>query len=558
MSNGQALGAHTLSRISIFPSRSASQAPKITPLSILDAKAANVAAGAAFWVFDRSDQLSTDLLGSSLKETLNHYPYWAGELSFVKNVNPRDHACRFHRLQVKYGFPTDLGVNLIIAESAQPILSLVPDGSRSDVWDASQLPSATFIPDDPLPPAVKGSGVFVQITTFSDALVISVKIAHCLSDAHIIVQFMHNWVSIHRRAPLPFPPIFNPSLLDQAASGNTNAETPDASSTHGCPPFMVESTRIEGKMTRPLGMPMPWAEWDWAAPAQHYVVHFTREEVHNMWLDGTATQNQDGLSLSHLDTLLGFVWVLINRARDVAGTLQPVHLITMIGMRGRLLPDAFIRSPVILAGIARAGEGAALGALLHDMAYEDTLQRVWNGFVGRRHVIFTSWLRLGMYDVNFTGSKIRSENGVTSEIDTREGRPKYASSVMPRVDGILQITEARSGAGNERGRGQWWEGGVDVSLQLEPKVMESLVRDTILRKYRSCTTYGLQACSCDSSHCSGILDYDCNETATCQAALFDLIPRLRLFMLDFYSKPTTAASMSPTRRLCRYSGLRVT
>ncbi|TFK51349.1 hypothetical protein OE88DRAFT_1659297, partial [Heliocybe sulcata] len=507
----QALGVIVTSSTPIFPDHRVNE-PTTTPLSILDAKVANFAPAAAFWLLPSHSSLSPSPLTASLKNALGHYPHWAGELSFVEDekINPLDHRYRFRRLQVQYGSPSDPGVVLVLASSRRPISSLIPDTPESDVWDASQLPTSAFIPDEPLPPGINGPSAYIQVTQFPDALAIGVKLAHGLSDAHTLVRFMHIWsfVHLHPSSALPdsLAPIFNPELLDKGALGDIDREYPDDGLLHksaslpvrrydywasaeGCPPFMFDSTRIPQTITvnRPLGTPMPWDEWEWQKPAGQYVVHFTGAEVHNIWSAAVA-ENENHLHsarLSYLDALLAFVWALINRARALDRDEREVYCITTLGMRGRLVPDTYVGSPIVLAAVKSspsedglgniaskirktidAFDNDSLGALLHDFAYEDTPQRVWNGFLGKRHVIFTSWLKLGMYDVQFMENE----------------KPLYVSSIMPLCDGVVQVMEA-PGRGRE-GKEKWWENGVDVSLQLEKEALERSVRDPSLRKYR--------------------------------------------------------------------------
>ncbi|EPQ55563.1 hypothetical protein GLOTRDRAFT_5585, partial [Gloeophyllum trabeum ATCC 11539] len=443
--------------------------PTTTYLSILDATVANHARTAAIWVYRPHEELSLKRLILSLRETLKLYPHFSGELGFVEDVDSRDHARRFRRLQVKYGFPTDPGVEAIVAKSEQALSSILPAPGWQDVWDASQLPVEAFIPTVPLPPSVTGQpAMYVQLTTFPDALAVGVQLAHGIADAHTLGQFMHNWSRIHRRLPIAVSPLFNPALLDRAAAGDIDDERPDGTllkaslelpmrrydywaSADGCPAYMASATRVpeelDAQTIMPLGTPAPWREWDPTALVGQTILHFTADEVHRIWLE--ATSQSSSMRLSHLDTLIALLWVLINRARGLSSSEHPVYLINTLGMRGRLVPDNFVGSPLILGSATALGRDAssienlsqvaesiravvnrftpeAIGALLHDMAFDDMPQRIWHAFLGKQHLILTSWLRIGIYDVQF----VEGEN------------PKFATSVMPVVDGVIQILEA--------------------------------------------------------------------------------------------------------------------
>ncbi|KAH6687028.1 transferase family protein [Verticillium dahliae] len=80
-------------------------------------------------------------------------------------------------------------------------------------------------------------------------------------------------------------------------------------------------------------------------------------------------------------------------------------------------------------------------------AWEVSPQRIWQAFLGERHVLVTSWLRIGVYEVELFGA-----------------RPAWVHSVMPRMDGCVQVMEGR-------------EGGMDVSVYLEAQAMDRLLAD---------------------------------------------------------------------------------
>ena len=60
--------------------------------------------------------------------------------------------------------------------------------------------------------------------------------------------------------------------------------------------------------------------------------------------------------------------------------------------------------------------------MLHDLAFEVSPHRLWNGFLGRRNTIVTSWLRLKAYEVDF-GTSV----------------PRFVDAFMPNMDGCVQI-----------------------------------------------------------------------------------------------------------------------
>lgn len=160
-------------------------------------------------------------------------------------------------------------------------------------------------------------------------------------------------------------------------------------------------------------------------------------------------------------------------------------------MRGRVAPalsDEFVGSPLVLAAatapardvvvaakaarLLRATVAActpeAVGAFLREKAGEEWPQRFWQGFLGRRHLLVTSWVRTGLYDVDFG-----------------KGTPRVVQAAMPRLDGLVQVMEAPPLLlGWEGLEGHWEDGGVDVQVFLAQEAMERLLRDPELRRYR--------------------------------------------------------------------------
>ena len=126
------------------------------------------------------------------------------------------------------------------------------------------------------------------------------------------------------------------------------------------------------------------------------------------------------------------------------------------------------------ASLAQFTPGA-VAAHLHDKAHEGYAQRLWGAFLGRRHSIVTSWLGLGVYAVDFGGG-----GGGRGE------RPRYVEGVMPNVDGCVQMMEAglEGAVVVGSGRGRWYRAGVSVSLYLQADVMQSVLADPAMRRYR--------------------------------------------------------------------------
>jgi len=506
-------------------------------LSIIDATVADFAPCAAVWFFDSPPSPhsapSPSHLRSALEKTLNAYPQWCGRLHRVSYRRDGHHTQRFGRLNLTYGLESDPGVEFVVAQSPTTLSSLVPSAIERSVrfqsWNASRVPSEKFLPSTPLALSkiddARLPGMVVQITTFGcGGMAVAVKIAHPLADAHALVYFARDWArascAILADKPMPsMSPVFNPHLLDRSAAGDIDALQPDPAliemaralpchrfdwwaSVDGCP-FPTQATKIPPELNpASIGSPgtrMPWSDWDLAAPVSHYLLHFSSSEVKHVW----EMASLSSAPVSRHDALVSHIWACINRARGLEHDEETVHLDISFGLRSRLspaLPDAFLGSPVMLADVSSSGREASmespaamasrirstlarfnsstLSAHLHDAAYEASPQRLWQAFLGRRHVLVTSWVHSRVYEVDF-GTALP---------------PRYVEAVMPSMDGCVQLMEAAPVESSKEVLGSsrdlkklnhWCDNGVDVSIHLESKAMERLLKDPLLRKYSS-------------------------------------------------------------------------
>lgn len=156
-------------------------------------------------------------------------------------------------------------------------------------------------------------------------------------------------------------------------------------------------------------------------------LHFSEAELNR--LHTTARAAPEGRpDVSRLDALLAHIWGLINRARDHSRSADEVSLNITLGVRTRTappLPDSFISSPLLLAHVRAAGSAASaesvgamatavretiplftpekIGAMLHDAAHKMAPKRLWQAFLGSKHTLVTSWMRLRVYGVDFEG-----------------------------------------------------------------------------------------------------------------------------------------------------------
>ncbi|MCJ1235160.1 hypothetical protein MMC14_003126 [Varicellaria rhodocarpa] len=525
-----------LSQSRIFPTKPQA-VPITTPLSILDSTCVNFSPSQAIWYYDApvpknssKPPLSTDTLIVSLKHTLNAYPQLTGQLNYAPYTKSGgNHNHRFGRVQVIYGTLSDPGVEIVVATCSQTLSSIIPTAvdraGGLGFWDATAEPAADLFPTTSL--GLDGNTVLtgmpsliIQLTTFScHAMAFGVELAHPLGDAQSLAQFMHDWAATHRTllndATIPIlEPIFDPQMLDYAAAGDIDGTDPDPNIVEtaralplhrydwwiksdgypedwaiGVPAKLDEET---ARAAEP-GDRMPWAEWDLSAPVGHYVLHFSGKEIENMWKEVSLDPSPNSQRLSRLDVALSFVWSLINRARGLRNDDEQVHMNVSIGFRKRLsppLPDRFFGSPILMGHISVSGTEACneklapvarnirstlakfnapgLAAVLHDSAYDVSPQRFWRAFLGKRHIIMTSWVHQHVYEIDFGTGK----------------PPRYMGAVIPLMDGVMQVTEAAPRRGKDGETGHWAEDGVDFSLRLQKEVLERIVEDPLLRRYR--------------------------------------------------------------------------
>ena len=342
--------------------------------------------------------------------------------------------------------------------------------------------------------------------------------------------------------PLSAEPVFDPSLLDSQAAGNINADKPSPSiiTDAKTPPFHRFDTWIPGtnypedwpshvppafkpQLTqgrlKPTGTPMPWSEWDVTAPVSTAVLHFTREQVNFLYQKATTRPPpQPTLKTSKHDALLSHIWTRIVSARNLhPNDHNPIHCNLVLGVRPALnLPPTFQGSPIVMVNIASTPSQiladrnpspttpntttqttnlirstisnittnkTLLHTHLHNLAYETSPQRIWQAFLGNRHIIVTTWAKAGIYDVDF---------------GLGHGPARYADGDLPVADGFVLIKEAPPSPRFEGGKelvggsgpvvvssSSWTGKGVDVTVNLKAGDMERLLGDELLLPGRS-------------------------------------------------------------------------
>lgn len=433
-----------LSARRIFPTSRPPNGPTTTALSIVDATVARFAPCAAVWLFDANEGCPADTtrffdgLEHSLRQTLDEYPHFAGQLRWAgagagATANPP----RLGRPEVTYGSAGagDPGLELVRARHEGALADLVPSqgerGGARKAWVATSFPQDELLPSCDLAfmprlGAFEGlPGVSAQVTAFGcGGFAVGVRMTHCLGDALCLVGFVKNWAEKSRR-PFGGPggeagvvlgpraasarPVFAPDLLDRHA-GNASLPGPDgekvglarslpmhrydwwATDAPGYPAWAAagsEATKpsreVLEKTTLTPSTPPPWGTWDMSAPVEHVQLRFSADEVRRLKQAAQAGV-PEGHVVSRLDALLAHVWILINRARrpsssssgDSDSDGDRVYLDVTLGLRGRVeppLPDEFVGSPVLLAHVSLPGAQAGVGVGAVALAIRQTMAR---------------------------------------------------------------------------------------------------------------------------------------------------------------------------------------
>ncbi|CAK5268331.1 unnamed protein product [Mycena citricolor] len=501
------------SSIRVFPTKP--HEPRTVPLSILDAHVGDFAPAAAAWVYEASPQtdraFAADRLRESLARTLDVYPQLSGQLDFTTYVRGGDHTTRSRRMQVSYGGGPDPGVEFVVADSESDLQSILPANGPTS---AEMLDSSTFsqLPLLPKSPALASHTtaefqglpcLIIQLTRFRcGGVILTLKASHPLADAQTLCTFARDWAAINRAVleekPVPaFSRPFCPGELDSRAVADIDALHPNPSvleishqlpvhwydwwaPSSGGPGWAASSARIPDHLTSlPPDMtfenPMPWKDWDMTLSIQNVILQFSREEVDKIWAAAASDLDAASPRISRLDALQAHLWRILIRAYEPTSD-EVFHMHLTLGLRDRLQPalgSDFLGSPIVLARASASSSDslpslarsirrtvaqftpARAAALLHDMACSIDSRRFWGGFIGRRNLIITSWVRLGVYEIDF-GS----------------GRPRFVHALMPFMEGVVQIMESPQTTGVE---GPWYADGVNISLMLPTDIVAKLV-----------------------------------------------------------------------------------
>lgn len=509
--------------------------PTTKDLSITDSAVAAISGPEAIWFYDAPSVagiLSSPLtLTKSLQKTLVSYPFLAGSLEAIPFLPGGNWTKRYGRLRAVYGQESDPGIQLVIATCDQELASVVPkNDQRGRIWESGFVPWGLFAGENIHMALHDGvelgnlSLMRVKLTTFAcGGISVGVKIVHPIADTETLLNFMHNWSTIHHELigngsfVKCVSPVLEPGLLMDIAAGDIDSVCPDEdlkesayklpvhrfdwwASANGCPPPFLWRTQCapevqsSGVDIPPLGTPIPWEDWDMICPVSHYNIQFSPREIENMHTAALISRRDTDhpLGLSRLDALLSHIWGLIIQARHLPAD-DEVYFNMVLSFRSRVspsLPKGFVGTPAILS-YAKSTVSSAVGldslpilarairtsissfspstipSFLHNAAYQIDPKRYWQTFIGRHHVTATAWLHHGVNKVDFGW-----------------GRPRHVEPIMPGY--MMCITEADTSGVAAKGEVEhelWHAGGANVSIHFETVVMDRLLQNPRLRAF---------------------------------------------------------------------------
>ncbi|CEI62618.1 hypothetical protein FVEN_g5149 [Fusarium venenatum] len=426
------------------------------------------------------------------------------------------HARRFGRLYAHFGTENDPGVEFVYAKSSVALDSLYPFNriSKHPIWPCESTRFQQFLPSvpiaKPLNHVIKDESgrlyplLAVQITEMTcGGFVLALNGSHPLADATTFMSLLKDWASISQsllrgESAIRPAPIFDPAIVDKLAAGDINIVHPDENlvkqakslpmhrydwwAPGSAPPWPFKIPEpFDKPELEPVGNVMPWEDWDITSPVSKCVVHLSKEQVDVLWKKANEGSTQ---RLSQHDAILAHIWSCIARARRLENDKNPFHCDLVYGIRPSFqLDNKFIGSPIIMmnielpasqvcdrsnaTGVANqvrdtlkiTSNPSNISAHIHTLAYEKSPQRIWQAFLGRRHVLVTTWARAGVYGIDFG-------LGSTSV---------YAEGIVPEMDGNVLIKEAPGPL-----QKYWTDNGVDISIHLVTDDMKHLVMDSLL------------------------------------------------------------------------------
>ncbi len=480
--------------------------------------------------------MATEKLVESLKITLASYPHFSGQLFRIAKHDPKYQPPHNlgGRCAVTYNDGDAPGVevrDLEYTEALGPLLPGCVTASADDhlagsgIWKIQSELDMLLYPKSvmafsPLTGITEWKGrvaTAVQIARFADGYIaITLGVHHSICDATTICDFMNQWSKNHS-ASLKLESstaikrhIFQHDSLALSQSDDLPQTVLDEMFKQGPHPVydLWASPRPAAEhayMWHPVTVPMdskldvkpspmpraPMENWRWG-PLNKAALHFSSEELANM-LKSVKPYLPAGMWVSRLDVLSSFMIRLLSTARGLTAediAKNGFRCQTAFNARTRLKGVDSLCSASLIQFMRITPEHGhvlengkddirGLGALalawrqtVNDVTEEsidilnrwydtqEDIERYFSISLGSYDPMLSSWLRMGLYE---------------PDLGPGVGKPIFAASIFPPVDGVVAFTEPPPSIG---------EDGIMVQVSMNPEAMKEFLTHPDIRRFR--------------------------------------------------------------------------
>ena len=391
--------------------------------------------------------------------------------------------------EVLYNYEDDKGVRLDVVESDENFDEILK-ATETDILDVYKpLDVVQFLPDlGQYPPITDTSCLSIKITTFSCGIIaISVNVSHALADALVLQQFLSLWSSVYNGEKVKAP-IFNPREIDELAQPLEKKDPEKLKRATKFPAQLYDlwnskealperfSRMCEGPeeivAQEPLGEPLSFAD---LASSQSYKFKFSAVEIESMYQDLVKS----GFHVSRMNALIAHFWTCVNRARKS----NYARLFQVIGIKRRLSAEKDFNNHFgcfVICGLTETTGNATfadnaklfsehlqqytvqtISDLLHSFAHNLCPTRHFHMTFDEPSTVSTTWVGADDYPIKF-------------------GKFLHYETFYGPSSGLMVILSGN--ASNERDK--WHDDGAYIFYSARQEVLDSLIDDPELRKWR--------------------------------------------------------------------------
>ena len=462
--------------------------PTVIPLSVTDVAAPpSTTKGVYFYRHTNLEKLT-----KSLQAAVDAVPAWSGTVRFVTYVPDGTVYQRHGHVEVAYNFDDDPGISYEIVESSKLMEEALSESKPvgEGVKEAMDIAPYLALGENPnalvFPPFVPGPAVRFKVTKFKcGGIGLGVVFTHYLADAISTQLFLDVWSSAYNDEPIE-PIVFAPRDIDNLAF-SLDQKDPDVLAQAAKIPRRVYDWwaskdfapkeflgACEGPQElidkEPYGIPIEFGDVD----VQDYIFHFSKQEIEGMYKDVANA----GVRVSHMNALVAHMWTCIRRARDLD---EEATLHMSIGLRNRLPgPVKFSRHVGSLVD-----RGMAISSFFENNIVENArlIRQTINGYTSELMPSLLHDVAMKVSPIRYFGSNFKNSNTlVTTWVPHNLKQIKFGTFVevircANHANGIIFVN-------GMNGTKKWYDNGASVSFVASPKVLEKLIADPELRKYK--------------------------------------------------------------------------